>query len=657
MLTQRLGNETQTQDEYIDNLINVIKHNPGSVDEVWFATQYGYPPVSFHNKVADDIIKQADKFRKACVRVSLQVSNTVGHGEYIGSTDCSGLVYDGSPAEHLVGPDGTTAAYSFCWRGENFIKYMKDTLAAYAKIKPHTIWFDDDFRPTHHTPIEYGCFCDKCIEKFNRLHKTDFTREALVKEINFGDIVWRERFIEFIKDGVGELMRELCKIIHKLLPGTYVGLQQGTMGGYVGDAGNSYLYKIIYEVTGYPMGVRPGGGAYTDQDMREFIKKGNEIERQARECQDFVTDIRPEIESLPYVSYGKSIPATCFESTYYLASGANAVSYAMMMRIREEYSWYEKFFNRFSEHKEYWKALSDINKKTVQSGVNAVYPDGRWRIKCKNLFDYAKSDEANERILRYISLPISYNKTSDGPCIIHSDDAYRISDKTAEELLKHPVITDAATVDILIKRGFEFNISVEKIDTLKMCEKCTKHPINADIPQKEWNGKFSGRREGWKITANDSSVEAVGVYYSPNKDLSYANDIATAIITTSYNAKWAVFGFDIWNRIICTSRRNQIFNAVEYISGKPLDARLISSFCSIILPRKYKDGKLASVSIVNCMPGESGEIEIKVNVPENTVVKYMSQYNGEGMYTVGGDGILKLPGMAAWTIATVFFQY
>lgn len=656
MLTQRLAGPYQISDSYVDNLLSMIKDNPGSCDEVWFASLYGYPKQDKHKEMAEKIIKQAEKFRNAGVRVSLQISNTVGHGDYMSKRDCSGLVYENSPVGNLVGYDGTVAHYSFCWRSKMFRDYIKEMIKAYLAIKPEYIWFDDDFRPNHHSPVELGCFCGDCIKKFNLEYGSNFSREELVNGINYGDLECRRAFIEFTKKGLAEFMTECCEVIKSVLPDTKIGLQQGTMGGFVGDSGNKYLYEAIHKATGLPVSVRPGGGAYTDCDMRELIKKGNEIERQIRECPDFVTDIRPEIESLPYVAYGKSMPATCFETTYYLAVGAFSMSYAMMMDVNEDYSWYRKEFEAFSKHREYWEKLSKTNKISTQCGVNAVYPDGRWAIKCKNPFDYAESDRAEENILRYISLPMAYSRRYDGVNIIHGNDASRISDETICDLLSKPVITDAKTIEVLSERGYRFDISAEPINTLRFNEVLTAHKINDGISNRSWEGKFAGKRDGYKINILSQNVEIVGLYKANSKETENDGAAATVVITTSKGAKWAVFGFDIWNRIISTSRREQIFNTVEYISGKPLPARLIEAFSSIILPRIYKNGALASVSVTNCMPGESGEYSIKLQVPEGAKAIYMSQYGEKAELSVGKNGILRMPSLTPWTVATVFFE-
>jgi len=655
MLTQRLSSPYQISDEFVDELLSVVKDNPGSCDEVWFASMYGYPKMDKHIELAKKIVKQADKFRKAGIRVSMQISNTIGHGEYMSKRDCSGLVYENSPVGNLVGFDGTVARYCFCWRSEVFREYICEMIKSYLIIKPETIWFDDDFRPNHHSPVAFGCFCDDCIKKFNEEYGSSFAREELVEKLNYGDLKWRKAFIEFTQRGISQFMTECCEVIHNELPSTRIGLQQGTMGGFVGDSGNKYLYETIYKATGLPVSVRPGGGAYTEQDMREFIKKGNEVERQIRECPECVTDFRPEIESLPYVTYGKNIPATCFESTYYFAVGANAMSYAMMMDLEEEFSYYRKMYEAFSSHREYWEMLARTNNNSKQCGVNAVYPDGRWAVKSDKLFKYAEGDGAEESILRYTSLPMAYQRHYDGVNIIHGNDAARISDETVRELLGKPVITDAKTIEVLLERGYKFDISVELIDTIKLNEEYPDHKINNDISQKVWSGRFGGKREGYKIKVLSDNVEIVGRYRAAVKIADNIGCASTVIITTSEGAKWAVFGFELWNRILSTQRRNYIFNIVEYISGKPLPAKLMGAFPSIVLPRAYKNGELASVSIVNCMCGESGEFKIKVQVPAGKKALYMSQYGKKEALTVGDGGIIKMPSLSAWNVATVFF--
>jgi len=656
MLTQRLGKPYQTDDGYIGRLLSMIRDNPGSCDEIWFASLYGYPKPETHEAYAKEILVQAEKCRRAGLRVSLQISNTIGHGEYISKRDCTGLVYPGSPVRNLVGWDGTVARHSFCWRDRVFRDYILKSIAAYLPIKPSAVWFDDDFRPNHHIPVTFGCFCDDCVAAFNREYGSSFTREELVRELNEGAIECRRAFIGFTKAGLASFMTECCELIHRELPETQVGLQQGSMTGFIGDTGNRYLHEIIYRVTGHPSLSRPGGGAYTDHDLNGFVKKGGEIERQNRECPDTVSDIRPEIESLPYVAYGKSAAGTCFETTLYLSVGATAMSYAMLMDENEDATFYRREFELFALHRPYWEKLSQTNKKSVQSGVNAVFLKGKWAYRSAIPFEYAEGDPANETVLRYISLPMSYRCDSDGVQLLHGSDADRLSDEAVGELLKKPLLTDAETIERLSARGFSFPISVRRIDTLRLNEEYADHPINRGLSRRVWDGRFAGKREGYRIDATGDGVEVIGTYLALGAGASDGGSIATAVITTSAGAKWAVYGFDLWNRTVSIDRRDQIFNAVEYIGGKPLPARMIDGFSSLVLPREYPDGSLASVGVVNCTPGESGEYRIRVAAPAGTVARYMAQYGKETDLTVGEGGLVTMPSLSGWSVGTLFFK-
>lgn len=192
MLTQRLGSETQKDPAFLAELIAAIQAHPGSCDEVWLATDYGFPSMETHRASAEALGKIAEKFRAIGVRVSLQLSNSLGHGQYMSARDCSGLVYEGSPAENMVGHRGERADYCFCWRGAHVREYVRQELSLYAAaVQPDTVWIDDDLRATNHFPVEYGCFCETCLAQFCARYGVEISREALVRAINRGEAVWR----------------------------------------------------------------------------------------------------------------------------------------------------------------------------------------------------------------------------------------------------------------------------------------------------------------------------------------------------------------------------------------------------------------------------------------------------------------------------------
>lgn len=59
-LMQRLG--TVLTDEYVDGYIEQITKHPGSCDNVWISTMYGFPSLENHRKYASFWKTAAEKF-------------------------------------------------------------------------------------------------------------------------------------------------------------------------------------------------------------------------------------------------------------------------------------------------------------------------------------------------------------------------------------------------------------------------------------------------------------------------------------------------------------------------------------------------------------------------------------------------------------------
>jgi len=182
----RLGNHHK-EEVHTRKLLEEIKKHPGCCDVVWFASEYGYPMLQTHQDAAEKMCRLAQLYREQGIQVDLQISNTIGHGEYMKARDCSAI--DAYGFEKIVGHDGTVANHCFCWYGENFRKYNYEMMKMYAALKPVNIWIDDDFTACNHAPVKYGCFCDSCVARFNDKYGSNFTREELVK-------IFAEKFIQ-----------------------------------------------------------------------------------------------------------------------------------------------------------------------------------------------------------------------------------------------------------------------------------------------------------------------------------------------------------------------------------------------------------------------------------------------------------------------------
>ncbi len=655
MLSQRLGQFWQQDPDYIRKLIAYIKENPGSCDEIWFTSYYGYPPVEKHAATAKLLGQYAEDFRNAGIRVSMQVANTIGHGAEKMKYDCTGLVYDGSPAERIVGHDGTVAVNCFCWRGKVFRQYMKDMLSAYvSEIHPHTVWLDDDTQPMHHDPVNYGCFCEDCIQAFNATYDASFTGEELVKAIN-EDLSWRRKHMEFVKKSMYDFVYELGEVIHEIDPECGMGLQYGMHGAYAGF-GFQYIFDAMLDSTHIIPKSRPGGGVYDDYTPSDFLAKGEILEYGNYMLPDYVTDKRPEVENLYDVVYGKSIGGTCFETTYYLASGNNAMSYATMMSDYEDISWHGQMLAAFASHRAYWEKLCRYNDMSYPTGLKPYFTENACLAKTNELFGYNKEDFRFAMPFRYRNIPVATTKKDMPVYLLSSDTASILSEEEVQFLIGKPVLTDSETLHVLNDRGFDIGADAEQIDIMLYNEVFTDHPANGNAKGRKWGGNYHVKG-GWALKG--TQLEVVGQYQSRN--CPDTGLVASGIFTTPAGAKWFV-PYGAWGCFQSAEKRNQLLNGLAYISGTRFAAELVTPIKAILMPRINDAGKTVCVSVTNVTLGPSGELKLIIRNPNSLKMQFMSQYQ-DSVYldaepVIGEENAycVKIPNICTWSVGTVFCE-
>lgn len=656
MLTQRLGSSTQKNPAFIDSLIEEIQKHPGSCDEVWFATDYGFPPLETHEKSAAVLAESAEKFRKAGVRVSLQLSNSIGHGQYMSCRDCTGLVNPESKVRNMVDADGTRAGYCFCWNDPVFRDYTFAALRFYLRsVKPYCLWVDDDLRAVNHNPVSHGCFCDSCMADFNARYGTDFTREELVDAIH-NDIEIRKKHIEFLRSSLYDFTLELGKVVHEELPECRMGLQGCANGGYTGY-GYGFIFDAMKEATGFAPGSRPGGGSYSDYSPLEFTKKSTFIAYQNLMLPGYVTDKRPEIESLPDVVFGKSIPGTCFETSCYLANGNTAMSYAILMNDYEPMSWHGEMLGAFAAHRPYWEKLSEISRKGSPSGLTPFFPKTAFLAESKKPFDYSREEIYFPDGLWYCAVPVAYTDREAGVYTINGRIAETLSEKEAEYLLSKSVICDGKAVEVLAKRGFLKNIGARQVNVQVLRERFAEHPVNAGAAGRTWGGQI------WRQTDYElfgEGLEIISEYFDSSSGSVINAGIASAVFSTGKGGKWAAFGFDLWERTKSTEKRTQLLNACEYISGSRFTAELKTPMQACVIPVINGSGKCFAVNLINCTVGRSGELKLVIRNPESESFAFMSQTCPstplKAEKTGDDEFEITVPSFDGWSVATVYCE-
>ena len=655
MLEQRLGIIQQQDDAYVESLIRIIRQHPGSCDAVWLGSAYGYPEMTTHRAIAGRLLRTAEKFRAAGIGVSLQICNTIGHGDYMSSQDCRGLVYRDSSAERLIGHDGSRAEYCFCWNGEYFRSYMLEMVREYARIQPDRIWFDDDLRAQNHRPVEYGCFCSSCIRKFNQRCGSDFSREELVERIE-SSLEWREKYIAFLREGIREFTALLANAVHEISPQSRFGLQHGRYGCFTGY-GLAHVFEALQKAGGQAPASRPGGGAYNDHNPNSFIRKLIEINIQNERLPREVRDKLPEIESLPGVVYGKSIAGTCFETSLYLAGGNTGMTYAIMNYDNEPLEWHGEMLAAFSAHRPYWEKLASYSRDTVAGGLVVAASKTAWRTGAGGEgapFAWSREPAEAGYELLGLGIPVASGGNPDAIRLLHIQNAVRLSRAEIDALLAQPVICDGASLAYLTEQGYTFSAGAQRCSTARLFERFAPHPVNQGIAGRIWDQNFYFK-EGYALNDLTGESEIFGYYGSLLE--SEGGEAANAVVRTEKGAAWAVFGHHLWNNVISSSKRRQLINAANYISGGRLPAYLETPVQALVLPREDQTGRVACVSIVNNTIGRSGKLRLYIRRPATGRMIFMAQGGGEAALqpVEQADGCsVELPGLEPWSVGTVF---
>lgn len=342
---------------------------PRACDEFWFAaTGRGTKEATLEE------MKKADAaFRPLCekagIKFSFQQGVTLGHGD----------VCDASSEQHFsadayqVGKDGSRS-HRVCPRSAEVLAHEKELVKAVLEgCAPDSYWLDDDLRIG--VPQLDRCFCDRCIEAFNKKTGGKWTRQTLVK--NLFSKKERERvraqWIEFNEESLAiyaAKAREAANELKSPVRLAYQAVWSDTI--YTG-----YTTKKLLEAISGPerksVGIRPGATFYVEASPREMISKALSVAREAERCRDWgslVSSVCYEQETYPRHVLHKTPGAIMTECALALASGCNSLSlYWYSHSAPEPIEDYDWFVKTLDEARAYFERLAASTRRTRLGGI------------------------------------------------------------------------------------------------------------------------------------------------------------------------------------------------------------------------------------------------------------------------------------------------
>lgn len=606
-----------------EETLALLRRHRGACDEIWFATMTGYPPLAVHRECADRMARAAEEARAAGFLPGLQIANTLGHRDRP-MEDNSGADF-----QPIVGHDGTSARFCFCPRGGRLQDYFRRAAAMYAECRPSSVWIDDDLRMNHHSPVDYGCFCEGCLAAFSERAGRRWERAALVRALHEPDGgAVRLAWTRFNGESLASLARAVAEAVHRAAPECVMAVQNCGFDWSLYNGRNyDAVFAAMHAATGLPVGHRPGAGHYTDAAPRPMVDKALLIGRSVAMQPPCVGLATAEIENWPHVSMGKTAQGTAVEASLDLALGCNSVSFALLCNRYEPVEWYERVFARLGRYRPFWERFLSCAEGSRPGGLWVALSDrhvGRPLGPAERPFSWCRVDLSEVYQMACLGLPLTADRAGAQATLLCGRAAAGFSDGELAALLAGGALLDGGAAFLLQQRGMGrlLGMAVEPFARRDCRERFTDDALNAGLEGSCWRWTTLGGPAGRDYAlAPAAGARELARYEDPAGRRVAA---ATALAVNEGGGRVAVFGRHPWNPVISGALRTQLLRAADWVAGGRLPAILEPAEQVMVVPRVRGDGRLAGVFLLNASIDASGPLELALRGAEADAAQWLT---------------------------------
>jgi len=462
------------------DLMDLLKKYPCNLQSVALFTSATHPPLTLEEtEIRLNIIKERlDDIRSLGLFAGINILGTIGHHEEDLDNHLKG------DYTYMTNKTGDVCRGSYCMNDEKFInEYVIPVYTKLAEAHPDFIWIDDDVRLPH-MPVGHGCFCQNCIDKFNRKNNTSYTREELVETISSINLDVRRLWLDHNKESIVNLFKTISSTVYAIDENITLGFMTGER--YF----ESYDFKAFAEALSdngrHNIMWRPGGGAYTDYKFTEIVEKVSQCGRQNAYLPDYVTIIQTEIENFPYNLIKKTPTSTALECAWNMTGGCTGAALNILPSETNEPMEtiipHLKAINNFSA---FFELLSEKTGGKQPYGIGTA-----WRPDCQlatpenkfiGHFGSMYSDFTSEFF--DLGLPQSYASKNACVTLVKGHACLHWTDNEIKELLSSGIYMDSAALDFFNERNFGdmLGFKTDKNIPIDAREAYTDHNLNEDI--------------------------------------------------------------------------------------------------------------------------------------------------------------------------------
>ncbi|MFC3800784.1 hypothetical protein [Cohnella sp. GCM10012308] len=209
----------------------------------------------------------------------------------------------------MVDPQGTSSSVVACPLCPEWRSYIAEMYAYYATLKPYSLWIEDDFRFHNHGPLEWGgCFCDAHLREFARMAGlTSIGREAFVAGLLAGGEPheYRRIWLDSCRQTLVDVAKLIADAVHRVSPDTRMGLMTSMPSVHAAEGRD--WHALIEALGGARHAlVRPHLPAYRETSGMQYAWLFQEVSMLTAAYLPPHSELRPELENVPYTSFSKS---------------------------------------------------------------------------------------------------------------------------------------------------------------------------------------------------------------------------------------------------------------------------------------------------------------------------------------------------------------
>ncbi len=406
-----------------------------------------------------------ERLAREGVALSLNPWATVYHN-YRGRT-----LREGQQFRNMVGETGVTNPVAVCPLCETWQAYLSESFATLAReVCPVAIWVEDDFRLRNHDQALLGwggCFCTEHLARFSERAGCAVGRKELLTAIlqPGPPHPWRALWLELSCETLREPLARVSAAIRAASPGTRVGLMSSSPDAHSSEGRK---WERFQEAIGQEPAflTRPNMAPYTQIFALQAVPSNTRL---TLANLSGPLEIRPELENSPRCGpYSKSARYTLWQMFNCAALGAGGVTINHFDMMGNGTALDPHFGRRLLVGKARLDALAaECPDDREAGGVEVLFsPQVSLHLHTRHgrsLHEWVQESELWGDVCTSLGIAHRFTSSVEGgrrPVLVNGQTLRAFDDAALRQLLARPLVLDAASVEVLLERGFGAEIGL-----------------------------------------------------------------------------------------------------------------------------------------------------------------------------------------------------